>query len=172
VKDRTTRMLERLKSGATYAEVGAESGLTRQRVHQVAKRFGVDAERRERRAMERYSGTNYRPPTRQELAAQKTRLRHAVRSVANGRRPTEAAIRHKVPYLRLLAAMQATGISAPAHRRPGTYSKQQIAAALDLIAKSGLDDDEIAWETGVSYLTVRGLRRRLPFMRRADAGKT
>lgn len=163
LRDRTARILEQLKSGSTYAAIGAEFGVTRQRIHQLAKRFGLDEERRERRAQQ--SGVNRRPLTRREFAARKARLRHAVSSVAKGMQVTDAAIKHKVPYMQLSAAMKAAGVRASAERQRRAYSEREIAAVLDLVAKSDLNDDEIAWETGVSALAVRGLRRRLPFMK-------
>jgi hypothetical protein len=165
--DRNQRILERLTAGGSYAAVAAEFGLTRQWVHQIALRFGIVEERRALRAALRPGGDFRRRYTAEQRAAADVRTSQAVADVASGTPVWQAAIKHRVPYTKVLSAMAAAGVRAPVNRRQQRCTDEQVAKVLDLVAKGELDDDEIAWDTGVSCLTVRGLRRRYPFMLRA-----
>jgi hypothetical protein len=167
VNERNQRILERLKTGASYASVGAEFGLTRQWIQQLALRFGIAEERRAFRASFQPGGGFRRQLTAEQRAARDARVAKAVADVAGGMQVAQAAIKRRVPYVRVISAMAAAGVRAPGDRRQQRCTDAQVDKVLDLVAEGELNDDEIAWETGVSCLTVRGLRRRYPFMLRA-----
>ena len=96
-----------------------------------------------------------------QFMTKKARIQDAVGAVRNGMHPAQAAIHFKVRYQSLTNAMVNAGVRSRKMARLSHYSDGQLLAVSDLVLQSKLDNDEIAWATGVGYSTVRTMRRRL-----------
>lgn len=161
MNDRTEKILGELRAGFSYAAIGTHFGLSRQRIEQIAKKHALKAERRQKQNIEDASLAFLESEKRKKFLEKKSRIQEAVQAVFDGMHPSRAAIKYQVRYQSLTNAMSNAGVRSSAPRDRARYSSLQIDAVRELMEQSELDDDEISWALGISYLTVRTQRRKL-----------